>query len=136
MATVSNNDIARALYLSLKDKSTAEQSLLFPKFTKFLVRRRLLSQAPEILLRLDKIIDEAEGRIVVKISSKEYLRESVKKEIANVLKKRYSAEKVVLVENLNDKLLGGFKIEVNNEVIDLTVKNKFNNLQEYLIKSL
>ena len=39
------------------------------------------------------------------------------------------------LENLNEKLLGGFKIEVNNELIDLTLKNKIYRLQEHLIRS-
>jgi F-type H+-transporting ATPase subunit delta len=136
MATISNNDIARAIYLSSKDKSGAEQSALFPKITQFLLKRRLLSQSPDILARLDKMIDEADERIVVKISSKETLHENTKKEIAHILKERYSAKKVVLIEDIDKNLLGGFKIEVNDEVIDLTIKNKVERLQEYLTKSV
>ncbi len=92
MATISNNDIARSIYLSLKDKSDKEQSVFFPKITQFLFRRRLLSQSSDILARLDKIIDQAEGRIVVNISSKQPLGENIKKEIAHILKERYSAQ--------------------------------------------
>lgn len=136
MATISNNDIARALYLSSKDKSGAEQVQIFQKITQFLFRKRLLSQAPDILSRLDKMINDGEGRIVVHLTSKEHLGEDTKKEIANILKERYSAEKIVFVESLNDKLLGGFKIEVNDEVIDLTIKNKIDKLQEHLTSSI
>ena len=134
MATISNNDIARAIYLSAKDKSTSEQSVLFSKITQFLYRKRLLFQAPDILARLDKIINKEDERIIIKISSKEPLHENIKKEITHILKERYSAQKVILVENLDEKLLGGFKLEVNDEVIDLTIKNKIGKLQEYLTK--
>jgi len=136
MATLSNNNIAHAIYLSSKDKSEQEQALFFKKIAQFLSRKRLLLQAPDILSRLDKIINEADGRIVVKLSSKDPLEENTKKEIANILKERYAAQKIVFVESLNEKLLGGFKIEVNDEVIDLTVKNKIGKLQEYLTSSL
>jgi ATP synthase F1 delta subunit len=136
MATISNNDIARAIYLSSKDKSGAEQSALLPKVTQFLFRRRLLSRSSDILVRLDKMIDESEERIVAKISSKQPLAENTKKEIAQILKERYFAKKAVLIENLDEKLLGGFKIEVNDEVIDLTIKNKVEKLQEHLTKSI
>ena len=136
MATLSNNNIAHAIYLSSKDKSEQEQALFFKKIAQFLSRKRLLSQAPDILSRLDKIINEADRRIVVKLSSKEHLGEDTKKEIANILKERYGVEKIIFVESLNEKLLGGFKIEVNDEVIDLTVKNKIGKLQEYLTSSL
>ena len=136
MATLSNNNIAHAIYLSSKDKSEQEQALFFKKIAQFLSRKRLLLQAPDILSRLDKIINEADGRVVVKLASKEHLGEDTKKEIANILKERYAAQKIVFVESLNEKLLGGFKIEVNDEVIDLTVKNKIGKLQEYLTSSL
>jgi ATP synthase F1 delta subunit len=136
MATLSNNNIARAIYLSLKDKNEGEQALFFKKITQFLFRKRLSSQAPDILARLDKIMNEADGRIVVKIWSGESLGENIKKEIADILKERYAAQKIVFVENLDKKLLGGFKIEVNDEVIDLTIKNKIGKLQEYLTSSL
>ncbi|MDR3519427.1 MAG: F0F1 ATP synthase subunit delta [Candidatus Pacebacteria bacterium] len=136
MATLSNNNIALAIYLSSKDKSEQEQALFFKKIAQFLSRKRLLLQAPDILSRLDKIINEADGRIVVKLSSKEHLGEDTKKEIANILKERYAAQKIVFMESLNEKLLGGFKIEVRDEVIDLTVKNKIRKLQEYLTSSL
>jgi len=136
MATISNNDIARAIYLSSKDKSATEQSALLSKITQFLFKRRFLSRSPDILVRLDKMIDEAEERIVVHISSKQPLPENIKKEIAQILKERYFAKKAILIENLDEKLLGGFKIEVNDEVIDLTIKNKVEKLQEYLTKSI
>jgi len=136
MATMSNNDIAHAIYLSSKDKTSAEQALIFPKITQFLFRRRLMSQAPDILSRLDKIINESKGVVVVKISSKDKLHENTKREISHILKQKYSAKEIHLIESLDEKLLGGFKIEVNDEVIDLTIKNKISKLQEYLTKTV
>lgn len=134
MTTISNNDIACAIYLSVKDKNEKEQVLFFPKITQFLFKRRFLSQAPDILSRLDKMINEADQKIIVKLSSQTPLSENIKKEVADILKERYSAKKIILIENLDEKLLGGFKIEVNNEIIDLTLKNKIEKLQEYLTK--
>ena len=136
MATISNNDIARAIYLSSKDKTAAEQASIFPKITQFLFRRRLMSQTGDILSRLEKIINEDKGVVVAKISSKDKLHENTKTEISHILKQKYSAEQVHLVESLDEKLLGGFKIEVNNEVINLTIKNKISRLQEYLTKTV
>ena len=136
MTTISNNDIAHAIYLELKGKNREEESLVSPKIIQFLFRRRLLSKAPDILLRLDKIINEEEGRVVVKVSSRESLSEGIKKKISEALSKRYPGKIVTIVPHLDEKLLGGFKIEVNDEVIDLTINNKIGKLQEYLIKSV
>ena len=136
MNTVSSNNLARAIYLTVKDKTSAEQSLSFKNIVQFLVRKRLLSKAPDILLRLNKIINEDEGIIEAKISSVEKMKETTKQEFKQRLSKRYSGKTVKIIENLDKKLLGGFKIEVNDEVIDLSVRNRIEKLQEYLTRSV
>lgn len=134
MATISNNDIAHAIYLASKDIKQEEQSLFYKKVVDFLVKRKLLSKAPDILSRLKKIINVAEGKIVARISSKEKIDNTTNKMLAETLARRYSAKEIEMVENLDERLLGGFKIEAGDEVIDLTIKNKIGKLQEYLIK--
>ena len=134
MSAISNNDIARAIYSASKDDIPAGQ--FYSKVISFLNRRRLLSKAPAILLSLNKIINDEEGKVVAKVSSKSRLGEKTKKELEHILSKRYSGKSVTLAENLDERLLGGFKIEVNDEVMDLTIKNKIGKLQEYLTKSV
>lgn len=134
MATISNNDIAHAIYLASKDVKHEEQSLFYKKIVDFLIKRKLLSKAPDILYRLKKIINDAEGKVVAKISSKEKIDNTTNKILAETLARRYSAKEIEMIENLEENLLGGFKIEVGDEVIDLTIKNKIGKLQEYLIK--
>ncbi len=136
MSVTSNNDIARAIYLMSKDKSSSEQKNISEKVVKFLFKKRLLSKAPDILLRLKKIINGEEGRIEAKISSVEALSHQTKTSLEQALKKRYSVKEVTLKENIDKKLLGGIKIEVDDEVVDLSVKNKINKLQEYLTKTV
>ena len=132
MTTISNNDIAHAIYLASKGHSHEEQPIFLKNVIKFLVKKRLLSKTGDILLRLSKIINDHEGRITAKIWSAKKINETTNKELAQILTKRYSAKEINLIENLDEKLLGGFKIEVNDEVIDLTIKNKIRKLQEYL----
>ncbi|MFA6520338.1 MAG: F0F1 ATP synthase subunit delta [Candidatus Paceibacterota bacterium] len=135
MSAISNNNIAHAIYLASKDKSHTEHALLPRKVVEFLARRRLLSKAPDILSRLNKIINEEEGKLVAKVFSKEVLNENTKREIINSLSKRYGGKNIILEESLNDKLVGGFKIEIGDEVIDLTIKNRIKKLQEYLTRN-
>jgi F-type H+-transporting ATPase subunit delta len=136
MATLSNNDIARAIYLVSRDKTNTELHDIDKKVVKFLARRRLLSKSRDILERLSKIINYENERIVVKVSSPKKLKEESKKELTLLLKKRYGAREIVLVETLDEKLLGGIRVEVNDEIIDLTVKNKIKKLQEHLTRKI
>ena len=136
MALISNNDIARSIYLMSKDKSQSERVVLSEKVVKFLSRRRLLSKSGDILSRLQKIVNEDEGRIVAKVSSIEKLSHARKTNLEHDLKKRYFAKHVILEENINTELIGGIKVEVNDEVIDLSIKNRIQKLQEHLTKSI
>lgn len=136
MTTLSNNDIARAIYLVSKDKTHPELHDINNKVVKFLVRRRLLSKSSDILERLNKIINNEDGRIVVKIQSAKKLKEEMKNELTTFLKKRYKVKEVVLKEELDEKLLGGVRIEINDEIIDLTAKNKIKKLQEHLTRKI
>lgn len=136
MATISNNDIAQAIYLVSKDKTEVELNEINKKIVKFLFRRRFLTKSKDILERLNKIINNEEERIVAKVSSTLSLKEETKKELALFLKKHYEAKKVILEETIDSKLLGGMRIEVDDEIIDLTVKNKIKKLQEHLIRKI
>ncbi|MFZ1019459.1 MAG: F0F1 ATP synthase subunit delta [Minisyncoccia bacterium] len=133
MSAISNNDIAHAIYLASKDETQAKQ--FSGKVIRFLSKKRLWSKYPDILSCLDKIINENEGRIAVKVSSVKKINENAKKEIIHFLSSRYGKKEVSLKEVLDEKLLGGFKIEANDEIIDLTMRNKIEKLQEYLTKS-
>lgn len=135
MAIISNNNIARAIYLSSKDKTDQEQKIFTKNVVNFLFRRKLMSRSKDILTALKTIIYQEQGIIEAKVWSKIKINDDHKKDLVQILKKRYGDKKFILQENLDDKLLGGLKVEVNNEIIDLTLRNKINKLQEYLIKS-
>jgi len=132
MANISNNDIAKAIFLAIKEKSSSEQSVFLKNVVRFLVKKKLISKAPDIIERLQKVVNNEEGKIIVKISSVEKMSENTKKEITQSLSKRYNNKHIILEENLNDKLIGGYKIEVEDEVIDFSIKNRIKKLQTYL----
>jgi|SRR3989338_3806030 len=134
MTAISNNQIACACCLVLKDKTPAEQFVVFKKIVQFLARKHLLSKTSDILLQLEKIINSNEQKIIAKILSAKKLSKETKKDIANSLEKRYSAKEVVLEEKIDEKLLGGFRVEANDEVIDFSMKNKIVKLKSYLTK--
>lgn len=134
MTTLTNKDIAGAIYLSTKNKNGKELSETLQNVTKFLARWRLLSKSEEILGLLNKIINK-EGEIInVKVSSVDKLNHKTKEDLIHFSKKRYGAKDVILEERLDSRLLGGLRMEINDEVMDLTVKNKIKQLQEYLAR--
>lgn len=129
MSTLSNKDIARAIYLVSRD------DMPLSKIVQFLARRRWLSRSGIVLSDLDRVVNEEEGRIIAKIKSAKKLDEKTKVRLVQFFKKRYSTKEVILEEVIDEKLLGGFRVEANNEVIDLSFRNKIRKLEEYLTKS-
>lgn len=136
MKAISNNEIAKAIYLSTKDKSGSQLHEAIQNVLKFLSRKRLLSKSKEILEILKRIINQEEGIMVAKVTSASKLDHGAKEDLKHSLKKRYKAKEILLEEKLNEKLLGGVKIEMNDEVIDLTLKNQIGQLQRYLTRNV
>jgi F-type H+-transporting ATPase subunit delta len=134
MTAISNNNIAEAIYLAAQEDKNSEQ--FYEKVIQFLSRRRLLPKAPDILFRLNKIINGHNEVVAAKVSSVIKIDETTNKKLAEILTKHYSAKEIDLTEIIDEKLLGGFKIEVGDEVIDLTIKNKIKKLQEHLTRAL
>lgn len=136
MTVVSSKNIAHAIYLASKDKNHEEQSFVAKKTLQFLIKKRLLPKTKEILSHLKKIINEYAGVIEAKVYSSEKINEKTSNGLTQALIKRYSVKEVNLVEILDKKLIGGLKIEVNNEIIDLTLRNRIKKLQEHLTSNI
>ncbi len=134
MATLTHNDIAQAIYLALKGKEGKDLSDVCSGTIKFLSRKKLISKTSDILKKLEAIANTEAGVVVAKISTIKKLDEQTKSQINTEILRRYKAKKVVFVEVINEKLLGGIKIEVDDEVIDLTILNKLKKLQEHLTR--
>jgi F-type H+-transporting ATPase subunit delta len=133
MATISINNIARAIYESSHGKDGAELDIVTKKSVDLISKKHLMSRSKEIIIELEKIVDKVEEVVSAKISSKIKLDKKITDEIEDFIKKRYKAKNTVLEFIIDEKLLGGIKIEVGDEIIDTTLKNKITKLQNYLI---
>ena len=136
MAAISNNSIAQAIYEALKGKTMQEHPETYKQTVEFLSKRGLLSKAPDILERLEKIINKEEGKVEAKVYLARNLSDPERKELRESISRRYGNKEVLLEEHIDDKLLGGIKIEIEDETIDLSLKGKIKKLQEHLTKSI
>ena len=130
---LSTKHIAAAIYTSAKDKSGAERERALELSVEFLAKKNLLGKAPEILKHLERIKNEDLRIVSAKVTSSTPLTKYTEDEVKHALKKRYEAEDVILELQEDKTLVGGVKIEANDEVIDLSFKNKLNQLQNHLL---
>jgi F-type H+-transporting ATPase subunit delta len=135
MAILSNNDIARAIYSSTLNKSLPEQGVVLKNAVAMLYRRRLMSRSGAILKALKKISNNENGILEARVWSRNKIEPNDKKELISLLKEKYGNKEIVLEERLDEGVIGGFRIEIGDELIDLTLKNKIYQLQAYLNKN-
>lgn len=134
MATLSHNTIASAIYGASKGKKDAELKVFIDNVIKFLVRKKLLSKSSHILKKIEKLYNTEHGLLLVKVASAEKLPEEVKRDLSQALLQKYNAKQVFFTEKVNKDLIGGLKVEIDDEVIDLTIFNKLKKLQVYLTR--
>lgn len=133
MPKIKTLDIAKAIHASLKDKAGAELSHTLENVVLFLSKKNLFSKVSEILEHL-QILEDADNNIVrAKVTSRNELSEHSVRKLREMLKERYNAGSVSLELEEDKSLLGGIRIEGKGEVIDLSLKNKISQLQEFLL---
>ena len=133
MAKLSPKTIAQAIYKTAKDKSGTELERALQLSVEFLAKKNWLSKTPEILKHLEQVKNQDLGIVSAKVTSCAPLTKYTSDEVKHALKKRYKAEDVIVELQEDKKLIGGIKIEANDEVIDLSFKNKLNQLQNHLL---
>ncbi len=135
MANISIKNIAEAIYESGKNKSGTSLESTMKNATRILDEKHLLSKAPQILEKLQQITDKSENVVRVKIYSANKLTKKDIDDIEESIKKRWGAKEVEMSLIEDKGLIGGIKIEVGDEIINMTLRNKLEKLQDYLIKN-
>lgn len=135
MATISTNNLVRAIYESSVNKEGRELDDVMKNAVKLISDKHLLGKSKEILDKLEQLVDKKEESARVKVCSRKKLDKRATDEIEKFIKERYKVKNVIILPEINEKLLGGIKIEVGDEVMDLTLKNKIHKLKNYLINN-
>jgi F-type H+-transporting ATPase subunit delta len=133
MAKISINNLAKAIYEASSSKEGPELDAISKKVVDLMSKKNLIGKSKEILAQIKRIEDKNEGIVRAKISTRIKIDKKIVDEIEEFIKKRYKAKKAVLDFEIDDKLLGGIKIEIGDEIIDTTLKNKIKKLQNYLL---
>ena len=133
MSTVSIKNLAFAIYESSLNKTDDDLDLIMRDSAKLIACKNLLSKSEQILSTLENIIDKEKGIVRAKISFKTKITKKNEGEIIDFIKKKYKAREVIIELKENPKTLGGIKIEIEDEIIDTTLRYKLNQLQNYLI---
>jgi F-type H+-transporting ATPase subunit delta len=132
MAKISPKNIAQAIYEATNGKSKAEADAVLRKTVAMLAKKRAMGKSKEIIEALQNIIDVESGTVRAKILTSKKLSTGDRSKVEEDLKKKYKAEKVVSEFFEKEELLGGMRVEIKDEVIDNTYKNRLEQLEKHL----
>lgn len=127
MSKISTNNVAKAVFEGLKQKP--DLKVFAQNLEKFLVKKKMLPQANIILDKVSRLYDADSGVVKAKLITAQDLAAQDRSQIIDVLKSRYGVGEVVLEEVVDPSLIGGFRVEVFDEVLDVSILNKLKKLQ-------
>lgn len=141
MKKITTKLIAEAFVESLDDKLVANDARVEGVY-KLLKKNKLGSKLPKFLKDVEEILDKKEGIINVNVTTKNKLPESVHEKIKKDLLEKYKTKNskeikssdIKIEEIIDEKVLGGIKIKVGDEVWDNTVAGRLNELTNLITK--
>jgi len=119
---------AQALYDSLKDVKEGEIDLIFKNFYSILLRNNDLKLINKIIEKIEEIDKEERGVVEVEVTGAKEIDKDLVSKLRNLIGK-----KAEIQEKVDPGLIGGLKIQINDLLIDGSIKAKLNKLKRSLI---
>ena len=88
----------------------------------------------EVYKLFNDMVLEDDNTTIAEVETAFALTDKQRSAIVNSLSKKYD-KKIQINEVINERLLAGIKISVNNEVTDHSVRNKLNLMKEQIINN-
>ena len=129
---ISVKQYAEGLYEAAKNKSPKEIDGVISNFVKVLAKNNQLRLKGKIIEKFQEIYNRENNIVEAEITSREELGEDVRKHLRIYVSTRYKAEKVVLIEKVDELITGGIIIKVGDEVMDGSVVRQLNELKKKL----
>lgn len=135
MKKITPKDIATLLLSLTKDKDEKEVKEVVKEVALLMQKKGLLSKEKEILNEYFKLYNESEGVEEVTITLQERLSPKAQSEVKKMLKEMFSVKDVYVREKVDQRILGGIKIETGRGLlVDGTVQGKLTSLRNTLTR--
>ena len=128
--TVSQNDLSNAIdkifdYLKIEN--------LLKNFTNFLVIKRRFFYVEQILNNFIEICSQKRGELKTEIKSAKNLSKDEINKIKDELSKHFTS-KIKLNYKYDESLIGGLIVQVGSMMIDTSIKNKLQQIENKMMK--
>lgn len=132
MTKLRPKDLA-GLLLELTDNTQAtDMHKTLSEFIALIAKKRMLGKENEIISEYKKLYNQKHGIIEAHVSLTSRSDETFATKLRSVLREKYKASAVELIEKVDMRLLGGMKVKVGDTVYDGSLKNTLNQLEAKL----
>lgn len=131
---IRSKQYSQALFELTDGKGESEVDALVLKFVENLKRNGDFKKSDDVLKDFVKIYNRENGIIEAKVLSARKLSEDQLKEIEKFIIEKYSAKEVILDSEIDENILGGVSVRVDDEVTDFSVSGQLKRLKSYLSK--
>ena len=114
-------------FLPQKDES-------FSNFLRIMIANKKVYFLDEVYKLFNDMVLEDKNTTIAEVETAFALSDTQKSDIVNSLTKKHDKQ-IQIHEVINERLLAGIKISVNNEVTDYSVRNKLNLMKEQIINN-
>jgi F-type H+-transporting ATPase subunit delta len=134
MAALRTKQLA-AVLLDLTNGATEEESRKTVKeFAAYLAKKGLLKKAGKIMEEYATLYNTKHSVVDATVTLVARLDEKNRMDLREALKKKHDAREVHILEKVDQRLIGGMKIQIGDTVYDSSIQNSLNQLQAQLLK--
>ncbi len=134
MSVPTAKQLAGALFDLTDGKDDAVEKKDLKAFAAYLNKKGMLSKADEIIEEYRKLHNAKHHIVEATVTLTERLPEKTRLHLREALKKRYKAREVHILEKVDQRIIGGLKIRIGDEVYDSTIQRSLKQLQAQLLK--
>ena len=131
---ISAQQYAASLFDSVIGKSEKEVKQACRNFVVILAKNRELNKEEAIIAAFNELWNQAHGEVVATLSSARELGPTARETVIDYLKMKTGAKKIILEENIDQELIGGFVLKYGSKVLDGSLKNSLHSLKTKLAR--
>ena len=121
---------ARALYEITRDQDKAAAKKSVDRTFELLQSKGLGAKGAELLAEVERLDNEAQGRITATLRSAHRLDEEVVEKIEKMIRQRSGAKEVVLDKVIDKDVLGGIIVSYGDTILDMSLATTVDQLVE------
>jgi F-type H+-transporting ATPase subunit delta len=134
ISEISNPAISKNALKKISEELS--QKLNFEKnsanFLKIIFENRKFKYLDQILDQFKNLIKQQRNILSADFISAHKISDELLLEIKNQLKIKYPNKEIEINSVIEEKILGGFKIKIKSQLIDVSLKNQISNIKKYL----